>query len=441
MRGHVEPYKRKDERGEWRAVRGRWKCVIDLGTHEGKRAREAFYVDGGKKDAEAELADRMAKLRYAVTVAPVHGTVGEWLDEWLRLYFEPKVRDGERAASTLAGYRTVIRCYLKPELGEVPLKKLKPEHVTALYLKMSTPKAEGGYGVSPRTRELAHAVLRVALGKAVELNRLRVNVLEKGRGVDRPKIARRDVTALEPDEAVSLLDRLAEAEGRDARLFLPAYLAVMTGMRRGELLALRWDEVKLPPKSEPRALGVITVSRAWDAGEAGKGTPLERYRLKAPKNNKTRLVDIGPEVVAVLRAEKAAQAERRLADGSAWLASAMRADGSRLEWGDLVIAGEHGLPFWPDTLSSQWRAWCDAAKVACRFHDLRATSLSIALADGADPETVRQRAGHHSAAFFLERYARAMHHARERDAGIMNGLAGRVSVQTGTKLGHQSEAV
>jgi integrase len=439
MRGHVEPYKRKVD-GEWRAVRGRWKGVIDLDVPKGAaRARETFYFDGGKKEAQAELGDRMARLRRTGgAVSPVHGTVGEWLDEWLSLYVEPRVRDGERAASTLSSYRGVVRRYLKPALKDTDLKRLKPEDVTRLYLDMGKPKAEGGHGVSPRTRELAHVVLRAALGKAVELGRLRVNVLERGRGVDRPKVARREVTALEPEQAVALLSKLAAAEGADARIFLPAYIALATGMRRGEVLALRWDDVKLPAKSETDALGVITVARAWDCNDVRGRLPIERYRVKMPKNGRPRYVDVGPEVVSVLRSAKADQASARLAAGETWFTQAKRSDGSVLEWGDLVVTDGHGFPLWPNSFSSMWRAWCQREKVVCRFHDLRATSLSIALASGADPEAVRQRAGHHSAAFFLERYAKAMHRAREKDAGIIGALVGQVPVaHSGTKSGHQ----
>jgi integrase len=403
MRGHVTAYRRKVN-GEWKAVRNKWRCTIELGTHRDpatgrpKRAREVFYFEGGKKEAEAELDARMAKIGAATSTAPVRGTLGTWLDEWLRVFVEPKVRDGQLAGGTLSSYRGVVRRYLKPELGEIELKKLKAEDVTALYNKMGAPKDAGGYGVSVRTRELTHVTLRAALGKAVELGRVRVNVCEKGRGVDRPKPKRRTVTALEEAEAVSLLSKLAEANGQEGRLYLPAFIALATAMRRGEILALSWDQVKLPPADKPEALGIITVARAWDklpSVEGTAGLPIERYRLKAPKNDETREIDIDPAVVAVLRSVKAEQAARKLA-GEEWLTKATRADGSVLEWGELVVTAGNGIPWWPDSFSSSWRAWTRSKGIACRFHDLRATSLSIPLANGVDPEVVRKRAGHHS---------------------------------------------
>jgi len=78
-------------------------------------------------------------------------TVGQWLDVWLATYIEPRLRDGELAGITVAGYRGHVRRYLKPALGEIELRRLRPEDVTALYQKMGAPKADGGYGLSVRT--------------------------------------------------------------------------------------------------------------------------------------------------------------------------------------------------------------------------------------------------------------------------------------------------
>jgi len=352
-------------------------------------------------------------------------TVGQWLDEWLATYVEPRSRDGELAAVTVAGYRGHVRRYLKPELGTVELARLRPEDVTALYLKMGTPRDEGGYGLSVRTRELTHVTLRMALERAVALGHVERNVLVDGAGVDRPRVRRRRVTALERDEAVALLAALAADEQGGRRFFVPAVLALACGLRRGEVLALQVSDVTLPPRLRPRALGLLTVSRTWDRADDLRigHAPVERYSIRdVPKSGRERYVDLPPEVVRVLREAIDERAGTRALAGRDWRTYGIRADGTRVEWGELLVSDGYGRPWWPDSFSSAWHQWCRRQGLRCRFHDLRATSGSVSLAAGTDPEAVSARLGHHSAAFFLEHYAKPMHSARVHDAGIMGEL-------------------
>ncbi|MHB1136389.1 MAG: tyrosine-type recombinase/integrase [Coriobacteriia bacterium] len=352
-------------------------------------------------------------------------TVGQWLDEWLDTYVEPRLRDGELACSTVAGYRGHVRRYLKPELGAIELGRLGPEQVSALYLKMGASLAEGGYDLSVRTRELTHVTLRMALERAVALGHVKRNVLTYGGGVDRPRVHRRRVTALEHDEAVAVLAALAHDSGGGRRLFVPALLALTCGLRRGEVLALRVTDITLPSRLRPGALGMLTVCRTWDktADPRIGYAPLERYSIREwPKSGHERYVDLPPEVVRVLRDELGRREALKRAAGGDWRTYGVRGDGTRIEWGELVVTDPYGRPWWPDSFSSAWYQWCRKQDVRCRFHDLRATSGSISLAAGIDPEVVSARLGHHSAAFFLEHYAKPMHSARVADAGIMGAL-------------------
>lgn len=351
------------------------------------------------------------------------------------MYVYPRMRDGELAGGTVASYRGHVHRYLIPELGTIELRRLGPEHVTALYRRMGAPKAEGGYGLSVRTRELTHATLRMALDRAVALGHVKRNVLVEGQGVDRPRVRRRRVTALERDEAVMLLSTLAADPGAGRRLFVPALLALTTGMRRGEILALRVSDIDLPARSRSRALGRLTVARTWDKSvdPTLPYAPIERYRVREwPKSGRERYIDLPPEVVRVLREALAERARVKQAAGPDWQTGGLRCDGTSIEWGELVVCDAYGRPWWPDSFSSAWYQWCKAAGFSCRFHDLRATSGSIALAAGIDAEAVSERLGHHSAAFFLEHYAKALHTARAADAGIMGELVSEaLAHQTG----------
>ncbi|MDP2300380.1 MAG: hypothetical protein Q8M55_06675, partial [Actinomycetota bacterium] len=258
-------------------------------------------------------------------------TVGEWLDEWLAVHIEPRGAGGELAASTVTAYRGHVRRYLKPHLGPIELGRLSAEDITAMYHAMAAPVAAGGQGLSVRTRELTHVTLRMALDRALALRRIERNVLAKGQGVDRPRTRRRRVRALEPDEAQAVLAALGAADGQAARLFVPAVLALATGMRRGEILALDVADIALPPADDTRGLGLITVCRAWDKSDdpARGRNPVERYRMRGwPKSGKERYVDIPPEVVSILRAELASREVRRSGVQAAWQTSAVRADGT-----------------------------------------------------------------------------------------------------------------
>ena len=355
-------------------------------------------------------------------------TVGAWLEEWLSVHIEPKVRDGELAASTVTSYRGHVRRYLRPHLGEIRLDKLTAEHVTALYLLMGSPRAEGGLGLSVRTRELTHVTLRMALDRAVSLGRVEHNVLAKGHGVDRPRVRRTRVRALEGAEAADVLRALKGAEGVAGRLFVPVALALATGMRRGEILALEVGDIALPDPADSAALGMITVRRAWDkSDDPSRGRdPIARYRMRAwPKSGRERYVDVPPELATILRAAIAERDVAKAAAGGAWQTHAVGPDGRVISWGELLVCDAKGRPWWPDSFSSAWHAWARSTGLDCRFHDLRATSGSLSLAGGADAEQVSARLGHHSAAFFLDHYAKPMHAARVRDAAIMGELVAR----------------
>ncbi|MHB8924751.1 MAG: tyrosine-type recombinase/integrase [Coriobacteriia bacterium] len=358
-----------------------------------------------------------------------HQTVGEWLDEWLAVYVEPRLRDGELAGTTVSSYRGHVRRYLKPELGSIELRRLSPHDITTLYHTMGTPRELGGYGLSARTRELSHVTLRMALDRAVALGRVKTNVMRKGAGVDRPRVRRRRVRALEADDAVRLVRSLASGSELVRRFYVPAVLALATGMRRGEVLALAIEDIALPDERDPDALGVITVRRAWDSIDAiaHRYAPLERYRIREwPKSGRERYIDVPPEVVCVLRVALRERARRKAAAGDAWKTEATRRGGEVLSWGELLICDDEGMPWWPDSFSSAWRSWCKSQGIVCRFHDLRSTSGSISLAAGTDVEAVSARLGHHSAAFFLEHYARAMHRSRTADAAVMGELVARI---------------
>lgn len=213
-----------------------WSLVIELGRdpQTGKRRQKWISFKGTKREAQAALTDLLKELNEGTFVEPSKETVGQYLDRWLRDYAKPSLRQ-----TTYESYESVIRVHVTPAIGHIPLAKLKPVHLQQLYAaRLADGRADGRPGgLSATTVRYIHAVIKEALKHAVKWGLLARNVAD---AVDPPRISRREQQAWSPEEAQRFL-----AAVREDRLY-PLYLmAITTGMRRGELLGLRWQDVDL----------------------------------------------------------------------------------------------------------------------------------------------------------------------------------------------------
>lgn len=175
-------YKRKD---------GRWEAKITVGydPETGKPKRMSIY--GQKREVAEKLARVLAEKAVGSFVEPTKLTFGEWLDRWLKVYVKPKVRP-----TTLDCYEENIRLHLKPALGHIPLRELRPEHLQALY---NEKLAEG---LSSRTVRLIHTVAHAALKQAVKSGLVVRNVAE---ATSPPRQERREMRVLSREEESKLL--------------------------------------------------------------------------------------------------------------------------------------------------------------------------------------------------------------------------------------------
>ena len=411
MKGHVESDKRNGE-----VVRDRWRIIIDRGRDgAGNRQRDCYYVTGSKAAANRELRRLLTSADKGMYVKPEDQSVADWLDTWIKDYAPIG-----RAGSTLKGYQGIIRRYLKPELGQLRLQKLSAEAIQALYTRMQLPKANGGLGLSARTVIQTHAVLHKALSQAVKLDRIAFNPASTERGVELPRPKRHRVEVLSEHKVAALLNAV---EG--TRLYLPVLLAVTTGMRRGEILALSWNDVDL-------VRGTLSVVRAWDEGPG-------RYELKSPKSERShRTIEMPAILVTALALAKDehedCRARRELAG-----------EGYQLEYGPLVFSEEDGEPWWPSRFEWAWQEFRKSSRLAPRFHDLRHTALSLMLRQGNSPKVVQEIAGHHSSAYTMDTYCwsdrRTQRAAADSIGDLFSGALGAVEKQSGNKSGNNSEAV
>jgi integrase len=350
-----------------------WAVIVDVGRDaDGKRRQRWHSVKGSKRDAEREMAKILHEMNTGSYVEPAKITVGEYLDRWLADYAKHNV-----AGKTFERYEDIVDRHLKPDIGHIPMPKLKPLHIQGLYSKALTEgRSDGRGGLSPQTVLHCHRVLRGALQQAVRWQLLAQNPAD---AVKPPRPARREMRALDDDGIKKLLDT-----ARGSRLYWPVLLAVSTGMRRGELLALRWSSVDLDRST-------LSVSEALEETRNG-------LRFKQPKTARSRrTVDLPSVVSAEMRTAKVATAKQKLALGPAY------------EDQNLVFAKEDGSPWPPDNFSTAFVALAGKAGLeGFRLHDLRHTHATQLLKQGVHPKIVSERLGHSTVSITLDTYSHVL---------------------------------
>jgi integrase len=299
---------------------GSFEIRYEIGTNPatGRRRTATATVRGTRKDAERELRRLLRAVDTGEHVSPNRLTVERWLSTWLGA-----VRD-EVAPNTSERYGGIVRNFLIPALGNLPLAKLNPSHIQEAYNRWATGGRRDGKpgGLSPRTRGHIHRVLSAALGRAVEqqfLPRNPVDVFKKRL----PKVKRREMATLTLQQSAAPLDAI-----RHSRVYWPVLIALSTGMRRGEILALRWRNADLDRCS-------LRVVESLEQTRAG-------IRFKAPKSEKTRAITIPTFAVEELRRLKRQQAESLLALG-------VRQSGETL-----LCGRQDGEPLLPQSLTCEF---------------------------------------------------------------------------------------
>lgn len=345
---------------------GRWAAQASIGyDHEGRLKRLTKYFRT-RQEAAAWLAEVQHKRRTGAFVEPDRITVGEWVLRHLQTYVKPKVRP-----TSYANYRDVARLHIVPAIGSVPLQKLRRHMVQEFYNSLKD-------RFSPWRIARIHIVLSGALKQAVRDNLIPTNPTDY---TTRPPVKRQEITVLTREEVNRYLDA-----ARGDRLYPAFLLELTTGLRRGELLALRWQDVDLTK-------GEITVRQALSrVCYADEGyTRLEITDTKTEASKRT--IPLLPDVVRELKALKRRQAEERLFFGQAYQDK------------DLVFAQEDGRPVDPRTFHRRHTVILKKAGVKhVRLHDLRHTFATLLLQAGENPENLRDLLGHTKTSTTLDLY-------------------------------------
>jgi integrase len=338
---------------------------MNLGWSDGRRVRKYYYADDYDSVQKELTVAKANLLRGAPVIADRRRTVGTFLDEWV-LSIKSSVR-----IRTFEKYDALIRKHLVPHLGRIKLEKMTPSDVQRLLdLKLAS-------GVHPRTVLNIRALLSYALNDAIRWGLLTRNSAALVRS---PKIPRQEMKVWTEEQARTFLDCCS-----GKRLGALYTLALFTGMRRGELCALRWSDLDLDG-------GVLTVARSLQR-TCTKGLVFEE-----PKTAKgRRSISLAPVVVAALRSHRKRQLQRRLAAGPSWKDQ------------DLTFSTGIGTPLDPRNLALDYDRMIEKAEVPrIRFHDLRHTFATIGLAQGVHPKVMSDMLGHAKVSMTLDTYSHAL---------------------------------
>ena len=339
-----------------------------------------------KKEAQEFLTDTMAAIRGGVFSEPTKVTLGEFLiQRWL------PARKLSLRPSTWSSYEVAINRHVLPHLGGVQIQQLSPDRLDRFYADLSAT------GLAPKTVRNIHVMLHKALHDAMRKNLVPRNAAQ---AADPPRLSGTSQHAMRtwsPEQLRGFFDGIATH-----RLAAGYLLAATTGMRRGEVLGLRWSDLDFDERHLHVRQTVLSVNYELTIGH--------------PKTRRgERRITLDPETLRVLREHRTAQHHEKDLLGSGYRDS------------DLVFARENGDPVHPDYFSQTFdRTVKRLGLPKIRLHDLRHTHATLGLKAGVPIKVMSDRLGHATTAFTMDVYTHAIpaveHEAAEQIADLVFGL-------------------
>ena len=349
------PYRRKN---------GLWCAQYTVHTARGRKRRTLYGKT--RQEVATKLARALSDRESGLTFDADNRALNDYLDQWLSDSVRGTVRQ-----RTWERYEQIVRVHIKPSLGRIKLKALTRAHVRALY------RAKLDAGLASRTVQYIHTTLHKALKDAVADGLIPRNVTE---AVKAPRAKKKEVNALSPDQARAFLE-----SARGDRFEALYVLAVTAGLRVGELLGLKWDDVDLDA-------GTLSVRRTLSEARSGK-------IFEPPKNGKGRNIRLTSQAVEALKAHRKRQHEERLSLGALWQDSG------------LIFPAQTGTSMNAKNLTDRsFKQLLDRAGLArtVRLHDLRHTCATLLLGKAVHPKIVQELLGHATIAITLDTYSHVL---------------------------------
>ncbi|NLS45719.1 MAG: tyrosine-type recombinase/integrase [Firmicutes bacterium] len=369
---------------------GRFQGSVLLGYDPKTGKPKRKYVYGKTKKEVREKTNKLAvKVQAGTYREPSLITIEEWFISWLNDYMKISLRP-----TTWDNYKCQVEGHIIPALGRLKLSKLQTRHIQRLYnekLKSGRLDSKPG-GLSPKSIRLMHTVIHSCLEQARKEGIIMINPAS---AVKLPKNKQRKIRYLDSEEIKIFLKA---AQG--SKHFAAFFLALNTGMRRGEILGLRWQDIDFKEETLTVKYGLVRVG--------GKGLVLQEPKTRL--SNRT--IGLSPTVIRVLKEHRKEQNEAKLSLGRAYNKDL-----------DLVFPNEIGEPTCPRAFTRVFERLLKRAGIrkAC-FHDLRHTFATMALEQGVNVKTVQEALGHHSAAFTMDVYASTTDKMKREAAEKVGGL-------------------
>lgn len=350
---------------------GKWAIVVDVPDPEtGKRRRKWHAFHGTKRQAETECARLVAEVNGGNYVEPAKTTVRDYFVRWL------KHEKANVSPKTHQRYEELLLKNVAPVIGAITLNKLTAARIDGAWGHLlENGRRDGKGGLSPRTVHHCRRVMLTAMDQAVKWDLLKRNPVALTRP---PKVEKQQMEAFDAPQTAIMLD-----DFRENRVFIPALLAALCGLRRGEILALRWRDIDM---------AAATIAVRQSAEQVGTVV-----RYKETKSGKSRVVALSSSVIEELKRHRLAQAEEQLKIG-------IRPDDA-----SFVVAQIDGSPLKPVSLTHEWtRLLAKTSLPRIRFHDLRHSHATQLLAAGVHPKIASERLGHSTIGITLDLYSHVM---------------------------------
>lgn len=376
MKGHIT--KKRD----------RYYVVLELERDPATGKRHRKWIGGyqTKREAQKVLTEKLHEMQTGTYVEPAKETVGEYLTRWL------EDKRAQIRPSTYRVYEWLLRVHIRPGIGSVELSKLRPQHLQRLYTTLLSGES-GKRPISARTVLHIHLVIHEALERAVRWGLVGRNVAD---AVDPPRPEQYRGGVWTPEEAGRFLRRAQEDE---PRWYVAFVLAIMTGMRKGEILALRWRDIDFDH-------GIARVNQtAYPAPGGG-------VYFQEPKTDRSRrAVALSPETVQALLGHRDMQKKDR------------EFYGGEYQDHDLIVCRDDGRPMPARSLDHIFERLVKRAGVPrIRFHDIRHTHASLLLSQGVHPKIVSERLGHSTVNITMDLYSHILPGIQEQVAAQVDEI-------------------